>query len=52
MEKKERRKKKASKKERKKDFEWLSEIFNDTKHRAVYLRQLSFLSVVILVAVL
>ena len=25
------------------DLEWLSEIFNDTKHRAVSLRQLSFL---------
>ena len=26
------------------DLKWLSEIFNDTKHRAVSLRQLSFLS--------
>jgi len=26
------------------DLEWLSEIFSDTKHRAVSLRQLSFLS--------
>jgi len=25
------------------DLEWLSEIFNDTKHRAISLRQLSFL---------
>jgi len=25
------------------DSEWLSEIFNDTKHRAVSVRQLSFL---------
>jgi len=25
------------------DLEWLSEIFNNTKHRAAYLRQLSFL---------
>jgi len=25
------------------DLEWLSEIFNDTKHSAFYLRQLSFL---------
>jgi len=25
------------------DFEWLSKIFNDTKHRAASLRQLSFL---------
>jgi len=25
------------------DLEWLNEIFNDTKHRAVSLRQLSFL---------
>ena len=29
------------------DLEWLSEIFNDTKHRAVSLRQLSFLYVLI-----
>ena len=27
------------------DLEWLSEIFNDTKHRAVCLQQLSFLYV-------
>jgi len=26
------------------DLEWLSKIFNDTKHCAVSLRQLSFLS--------
>jgi len=26
------------------DLEWLSEIFNDRKHRVVSLRQLSFLS--------
>jgi len=26
------------------DLEWLSEIFNDTKHRAISLQQLSFLS--------
>jgi len=26
------------------DLEWLSEIFNDMKHRAASLRQLSFLS--------
>jgi len=26
------------------DLEWLSEIFNDTKHHAISLRQLSFLS--------
>jgi len=26
------------------DLEWLSEMFSDTKHRAVSLRQLSFLS--------
>ena len=25
------------------DLEWISEIFNDTKHRAVFLRQTSFL---------
>jgi len=25
------------------DFQWLSEIFNDAKHCAVYLQQLSFL---------
>jgi len=30
------------------DLEWLSKIFNDTKHRATSLRQLSFLSSTIL----
>ena len=29
--------------QRRNNLEWLSEIFNDTKHRAVSLRQLSFL---------
>jgi len=31
------------------DLEWLSKIFNDTKHRAVSLRQLNFLFVSVLV---
>ena len=30
------------------DLEWFSEIFNDTKHREVYLRQLSFLLVFVM----
>jgi len=31
------------------DLEWLSEIFSDTKHRAVSLRQLSFLFSLLLI---